>query len=90
MINETKKFPQVNYREYFGKLAMEQKQSVKSVDDAIKLREIRDKAKSDLEQMRRMVDVNRMYVKNQSIIEVDAEPIKSPRRLSKRGRPRTK
>jgi uncharacterized protein Yka (UPF0111/DUF47 family) len=73
IIAETKKFPQLNYREYFGKLASEQRELVKGVEDAVKLMEIRERAKLDLEQMRRMVAVNSEYVKNRSILEVGQE-----------------
>jgi hypothetical protein len=70
IITESSKFPQVNYREYFGRLAAEQKAALKNVDDPIKLREVKEKATAELEQMKRMVSVNRLYVRNPSILDV--------------------
>lgn len=82
IIAESKKFPQINYQDYFGRLALEQKVSIKNINNEPDLRQIRDKAKSDLEQMKRMVSVNQLYVKNPSILE--AEPAKPKQRSSQK------
>ena len=69
LIQETKRFPQLNYREYFGKLAAERKADLQKTDDLVRLKEVQAQAKLDLEQMRRMVATSRLYVKNKSILE---------------------